>query len=127
MRIHRVLVSALALAACGGGGGNGGTDGGDYDGAPTAPSGGTATTPSTSNEIRVVDNSYSPSATTVAPGTVVTWTWGGTTAHDVQFDDGPRSSLQVSGTFQRTFAAAGSFPYHCSVHGASMSGTVTVR
>lgn len=127
MRLPRALALPLVLvvaSACGGGGGGDGGSGGT----PTSPSGGgTTTTPSTSNEIRVVDNSYSPSATTVAPGTTVTWTWGGTTAHDVQFDDGPRSSVQVSGTYQRAFAAAGSFPYHCSVHGSAMSGTVTVR
>jgi len=129
MRIARVLVLPLVLAlvpACGGGGG--GDGGSDYT--STEPTGGgttTTTTPSTSSEIRVLDNSYSPSATTVAAGTAVTWTWGGTTAHDVTFDDGPKSSTQVAGNYQRTFAAAGSFPYHCSVHGASMSGTVTVR
>ena len=130
MRIARVLVLPLVLAlvpACGGGGGGAGDDGGS-GGTPTAPSGGgTSTTPSTSSEIRVADNSFSPSATTVAAGTAVTWTWAGAAAHDVTFDDGQKSSTQVSGTYQRTFATVGSYPYHCSVHGASRSGTVTVR
>ena len=130
MRIARVLVLPLVLAvapACGGGGGDDGGSGGS-GGTPTAPSGGgTSTTPSTSSEIRVADNSFSPSATTVAAGTAVTWTWAGASPHDVTFDDGQKSGTQVTGTYQRTFAAAGTFPYHCSVHGASMSGTVTVR
>lgn len=76
---------------------------------------------------RVLDNSYSPSATTVAPGTTVTWTWAASAEHAVTFGDGPRSPIQASGTYQRTFPAAGSFPYRCSIHGAAMSGTVTAR
>lgn len=124
MRTTRALASslALALAACGGGG-----DGGDAGGTPTSPGGGGATPPSTSNAISVADNRFTPSATTVAPGTTVTWTWAASAAHDVTFDDGQRSNTQAAGTYQRTFATAGTFPYHCSVHGAAMSGTVTVR
>ena len=30
-------------------------------------------------------------------------------------------------TFDHTFTAAGSFPYFCEIHGAPMSGTVTVQ
>jgi plastocyanin len=37
------------------------------------------------------------------------------------------SPEQMTGTFSNTFNTAGSFPYHCQVHGTSMSGTVTVR
>ena len=39
-------------------------------------------------------------------------------------DDGIASGTQSSGTFQRTFSAAGAYPYHCTIHGAAMSGTV---
>ena len=130
MRIARALAVPLALvvlAACGGGGNGSGDGGADYS--PTEPSGGgtTTTPPSTSSDIRVTDNAFTPSATTVAPGSTVTWTWAAAAEHDVTFTDGPRSPIQVSGTYQRTFAAAGSFPYRCSIHGAAMSGTITVR
>ena len=131
MRIVRALVpSALplvlvVLSACGGGGGNGG-DGSNYS--PVEPSGGgTTSTPSSSSDIRVSDNAFSPASTTVAPGTTVTWTWAASSEHDVTFTDGPRSPIQSTGTYQRTFPAAGSFPYRCSIHGAAMSGTITVR
>ena len=45
----------------------------------------------------------------------------------VTFDDGPESAIQTAGSFNRTFGGAGTFPYHCAVHGAAMSGTVVVK
>jgi plastocyanin len=110
---------ALLLAACGGSDDPTGTTG--TTGTPN-PGGG-----STSNAVSVRDNSFSPNATTVAPGTTVTWTWSGNNPHDVTFTDGTASAVQRAGTYQRTFAAAGTFAYQCSIHGASMSGTITVR
>jgi plastocyanin len=116
-----LFLTAL-LAGCGGGG---------YGNSPTAPSTtGTTTgttTGSTSNAITIADNSFTPITTTVAPGTTATWTWKGSNQHDVTFDDGTKSSTQSSGTYQRTFAAAGTYPYHCSIHGTAMSGTITVK
>lgn len=84
---------------------------------------------STSNSISVRDNSFSPSATTVPVGTTVTWTWSGSNSHNVTFDDGSgiKSPTQTSGTFTRNFAAAGTYAYHCTIHGQAMSGTVTVK
>ena len=117
--IARLLLVAI-FAGCSGSG---------YGNAPTAPST-TGTTGSTSNAVTVADNSFTPNATTVAPGTAVTWTWKGNSQHNVTFDDGTKSSTQSSGTFQRTFATPGSFPYHCTIHGspgAGMHGTVTVQ
>jgi plastocyanin len=81
----------------------------------------------TATAIDVRDNSFSPNLTNVAPGTTVTWTWRGSAVHDVTFDDGPQSARQSSGTFARTFASAGTYAYHCQVHGTGMSGEVVVR
>ncbi len=120
----RWLMCAGALwltASCGGG--NSGKSG--YG--PTGPTGGTGGTGSTSNAISVNDNSFSPSATTVPIGTTVTWTWNGRNPHDVTFNDGPKSDTQTSGTYSRTFSAAGTYNYHCTVHGTAMSGSVTVK
>lgn len=116
-RTLTLAVAAALLVACGG------------DGYSTGPSGTTTgtTTTSTTNAIGVRDNSFSPGATTVAAGTTVTWTWSGANPHNVTFDDGTKSTTQSSGTFQRSFATPGAYPYHCTIHGASMSGTVTVR
>jgi len=121
MRTIRTTAALLALAAgglaCGGGG---------YDGGTTNPTTG-ASGGSTSNAITVADNSFTPSATTLAAGSTVTWTWTGRNQHNVTFDDGPASATQAAGTFTRTFASAGNYPYHCTIHGAAMSGTITVR
>lgn len=77
-------------------------------------------------------NSFSPKSVTVQAGDSVRWTSAGGT-HNVVADDGTFSSgAPGSGwTFTRAFAAAGSFPYYCELHGApgglGMSGTVTVQ
>jgi plastocyanin len=36
------------------------------------------------------------------------------------------SGNRGSGTFQRTFTDPGEFDYLCTIHGAGMSGTITV-
>ncbi len=88
----------------------------------------------------VTNNAFTPTDLSVARGVTVTWTWdscsgGGTygstetcVAHDVVFDDAAAGSgSQSGGTFTRTFSAAGTFPYHCAIHGAAMSGKVVVQ
>jgi plastocyanin len=81
------------------------------------------------NQVEVVDNQFNPSSIQVAPGTTVTWTWGSNaTAHNVTFGDGVASS-QLQGTgasYSRTFAAAGTFSYTCTLHGG-MNGSVLVK
>ena len=125
------LLGMLVLAGCGGGSTNG-TNGGT----PTSP--GTPSTPATpatggTSSVSVQDNLFDPSATTVAVGTTVTWNfaggggYGGATSHNVTFDDGTRSTNLSSGNYTRTFAVAGVYKYHCSIHGVGMSGQVTVQ
>lgn len=85
---------------------------------------------SSTDTIRIGNNFYSPSSTTVPVGTTVTWVWlAGDTVHTVtdNADTTIMSPFQSSGTYQRTFATAGSFPYHCSVHGFAMSGTIIAQ
>ena len=93
---------------------------------------------SSTKALTVSNNKYTPARDSVAPGSTLTWTWnsctgdgyGGSscTSHSVQFDDGVESSdVQDSGTFSRTFANAGTYTYHCAVHGAAMAGTVIVK
>lgn len=122
LRHVRMLASVTAvafLAASCGGGEDGGT------GPGTGGNGGNGG--STSNAIDVRDNSYAPSATTVPVGTTVTWTWRGTASHDVAFTATDKSDVQQAGTFQRQFNAAGTFDYHCTIHGTGMSGRVVVQ
>jgi plastocyanin len=102
-------LAAFAALGCG-------SDGGSTDiNAP--PTGG----------VTVANNTFTPSSLSAAVGSTVTWTWSsGGTQHNVTFEDGIASPIQGSGTYERTFTVAGSYPYHCAVHGSSMSGTVTV-
>ena len=113
MRRMTLLVGMALVAACGGGGSDTTT------GPPTSGP------PSTSNAVTVGNNFFSPASTTVAPGTTVTWTWAANaTTHNVTFSDAVHSSDQSSGTYAQTFNTAGTFPYHCTIHG--MQGTITV-
>lgn len=76
----------------------------------------------------VGNNFFSPTSLTVPVGTTVTWVWNpGGTNHNVTFDDVTHSPTQASGTWPRTFTTAGTFAFHCTIHGAAiMSGTITV-
>ena len=112
-----VVASALALAASCGGGASAGPTGSGNDG--NGANGPTA--------ITVADDYFVPQTTRVPAGTTITWTWTGANAHSVTFDDGTSSATQASGTYARSFAAAGTYNYHCKVHGAAMSGAVTVQ
>ena len=77
--------------------------------------------------VSVADNFFDPSSARVAVGGSVTWTWNGAVAHNVTFSSGSNSATQSSGTFVRMFDTAGTFNYVCTIHGASMSGTVIVE
>ena len=125
-RIVCLALALIAVSACGGGGGST---------APTNQPGGNTTPPV--GGISVTNNSFSPSAKTVAAGTAVQWAWNscngdtysGQTCvdHGVNFDDGISSPTQDQGSYTRTFSAAGVYNYHCAVHGAAMAGTITVQ
>lgn len=126
MKRASISLALISAAACGGGG-YGETTGPPVGNLP-APAGG----------ISVTNNAFSPASKSITAGTTLTWTWntcsgggiyGPTTcvAHSVRFDDGTTSATQEQGSYSRTFNTAGTYPYHCVVHGASMAGTVTVQ
>ena len=123
------LITLLAATACGGSGTT----------SSVTQTKNTPVTPGT-NTVSVTNNAFGPASLTVTAGSSVTWAWNSCSGgdgygngetcvdHSVVWDDGAASSpLQSSGTYSRTFAAAGSYPYHCAVHGAAMSGTIVVQ
>jgi len=70
--------------------------------------------------------------TTISAGDTVIWTFADSQPHTVTSDTGAFDSgaQQVGGTFQFTFNTAGTFNYHCTVHGLpgqGMHGTITVQ
>jgi plastocyanin len=104
------VAAALALGCSGG------------DNNPTQPSSNNGST------VAVVNNQFNPATITVPVGSTVTWQWnsGGVT-HNVTFQDGTTSGDMSSGSFPRTFQAAGNFPYLCTIHGSlGMTGVVNV-
>ena len=138
----RAIVSALcvlSIAACGG------SSGGGYSTDPTGGNNNPPTNnppnnnPVTTNAVTLTTSAFMPSNITVAKGATVTWTWdsctadpygyGGSTcvSHNIAFDDGTTSAPQSTGSFTKVFDAAGTFKYHCAIHGAAMSGQVVVQ
>jgi plastocyanin len=84
-----------------------------------------------STVVAIRDFAFAPAAIRVRPGTTVTWVScepTGTEPHTSTSDTGVWSSpLLVTGsTNTQTFDAAGSYPYHCTLH-PGMRGTVTVE
>lgn len=123
------LLPAVLLSACG-------SDGGDINQPSNRPA----------NSISIVSRAetqgtgaFSPNPLTVPVNAAVHWynddraaaggQYGGSngtihtvTADDVAFLSG---NLTPGRTFQHTFAAAGTYDYHCSLH-PTMKGTITV-
>ena len=79
-------------------------------------------------DVLVQNDLFNPASFSVAAGGTVTWAWDSDgRTHTVTFDDGAINSGQKSsGTFEHTFATAGTFPYHCQIHPTIMKGTITV-
>jgi plastocyanin len=127
------LLLLLAAAGCGGSStapSNNNNSGGNNPPPPTNPN-------TSSNAISVTNNYFDPVTTTITANTKVTWTWntcgsdgyGGQTcvSHSILFDDGTASAQQQEGTWSRTFTTPGTYKYHCTIHGSSMSGTIVVQ
>jgi Plastocyanin len=126
-----LVVAVSVLSGCGGGGGSTTAPNTTTNNNPPPPAG-------TPNSVVVTNNVFTPGALSTTVGATVTWTWdscsgsdgyGGQScvAHEIVFDDGPTSGQKSSGTYDRTFATAGTYPYHCRIHGAAMSGSVVVK
>jgi hypothetical protein len=123
---HLATVASLVLTTsfCGGGGGYGtGSGGGGGGGGDCTPGNGTICV--------TTANTFNPSAVTIAKGSTLTWSNTTGVTHTVTFDAvtgaPPSDPSFASGTFTATFNTAGTFPYHCLIHGTSMSGTITVQ
>jgi len=89
--------------------------------------------------VTVSNFQFTPDTVRITAGIPVRWTSEGTVAHSVvsdtsgQFNSGTLSSGGVDqygmpfagSTYDRTFATAGTYPYHCSFH-RQMKGVVIV-
>jgi plastocyanin len=109
------LFAAAALAALSCGGDNGPNEPGDTGG------NGALT-------VSVGNNVFTPASLGAPVNSTVTWQWNSAgVAHNVTFQDGPASGDRTTGSFPRTFSAAGTYSYVCTIHAAEgMTGTVNV-
>ena len=85
--------------------------------------------------LNFIDQSSGTRTTTIHVGDTVRWVWVGgshsTTSGscpggcqpDGKWDSGVGSGM----TFNRTFSQPGTFPYHCTPHGAAMQGAIQVQ
>jgi plastocyanin len=148
MRVDLALVSvavAAALAgACGGssgmsqapgitGVGSGGSGGGSGGGSMGGSGGHNTTITASSVTTGGVYGSggnyfFSPTPDTVAAGTVVTFQFG-SVAHNVVFAASPNAPANIPASMNtsvdRTFSAAGTYNYMCTIHG--FSGVLAVH
>jgi len=77
--------------------------------------------------VAISGSSFSPANVTVTVGDTVTWTNSDQLSHTATADAGAfdTGALGNGQSGSATFATAGSFPYHCSIH-PDMTGTITV-
>lgn len=123
VRALGALAIGAAAASCGGsadvvvGTGGGGTT-------PTSCSAGTFCLGATT---------FVPTSATVVRNTAVTWVNTSGIFHNVVFDNPPAAvvggdigNMGANATASRTFATAGVYAFHCTVH-AGMTGSLTVQ
>lgn len=113
--ITLVAVLALAGVAC-------------SSGTKTPSSTSSTPTQTAGNAVTVAGIQFVPATLNITAGSKVTWTWSGSIPHNVVADDGSFTSgaANASGTFEHTFATAGTFTYVCEVHKPGMKGTIVV-
>lgn len=99
---------------------------------PTATPQATAATVNVgaNGERMFLDVASGTNTTTIHVGSTVHWVWvdsqHSTTSDDGVWDSGIHTHSE-NFTFDFVFNQAGTFPYHCLVHGQSMNGTVMVN
>lgn len=73
-------------------------------------------------------NTFEPKTVTIPRGGSVAWTFA--TLHNVTFDtQGAPAGIgdKSGGAASVTFPTAGTYQYHCTIHGLAMNGTVVVQ
>jgi len=79
--------------------------------------------------VSIQNFAFAPDTLRVSAGSTVTWTNADGVPHTVTslsnlFDSG---SIATSGTFKFTFATAGTYSYHCTIHSMMKAGVVVVK
>jgi plastocyanin len=75
------------------------------------------------------NGTQNPAVDTITVGGTVTWSWVGVAQHNVEStgtQSFPSSAIKITGSYQFTFTAGGTYEYDCAVHGTAMTGRVVV-
>jgi plastocyanin len=115
------LGGVLLIVACGGGGtdpgGGGGGGGGGLDHAARVTAGSAIV--------------FTPDVQTIAPTDTIYFTFSSAVQHSVIFTPatGVPADIPITtnATVKRRFLTAGTYDYHCGVHGTAMSGQIKVQ
>jgi plastocyanin len=120
--IYQFLVVAVFLALLGGCKSNSSS----YS-SPTAPAT-TTPPPSTPNAVAIQNFAFGPASLTITKGATVTWKNNDNVPHTATSDDGSwdTGNIAPGGSKSLSFANAGSFAYHCTVH-SMMKATLVVQ
>jgi len=127
LRLALVTVAAVALAACGSSGSPASSAGG---GGPSAATAACQPTSQTGGVAVQIDNfAFNPGTIQAAVGQPITWTNAESISHGAVLDDDSTcstGSFGKGGSGSLVFSKPGTYAYHCTVHGKSMAGTITI-
>jgi plastocyanin len=78
--------------------------------------------------VRIINFAFKPKTITIAKGTKVKWTNGGSVNHTTTSTKGlwNSGSLAPGATFAHVFKKVGTFKYHCTIHPTLMHGKILV-
>ncbi|MGA9364326.1 MAG: cupredoxin domain-containing protein [Bacteroidota bacterium] len=87
-----------------------------------------SSSPPPPNTVVMMNIAFNPGTLTVSKGTTVTWQNNDGITHTSTSDNGVWDTGNIAGGASKTvtFPTAGTFKYHCAIHGPSMSGTIVV-
>jgi len=86
-------------------------------------------TPPPPNTVVMMNIAFNPGTLTISKGATVTWQNNDGITHTSTSDTGVWDTGNIAGGTSKavTFSNAGTFKYHCAIHGPSMSGTIVVQ
>jgi plastocyanin len=78
--------------------------------------------------VKIINFAFQPKTITIAKGTKVTWTNGGSVIHTTTSNTGlwDSGALAPGTAFAHVFKKAGTFKYRCTIHPTLMHGKILV-
>ena len=78
--------------------------------------------------VKIINFAFMPKTITIAKGTRVTWTNGGSVSHTTTSNKAlwNSGSLAPGAAFAHVFKKTGTFKYHCTIHPTLMHGKIVV-